>query len=78
MDDRLAHLLVLLLSDPELHLQMSELLASLLGGHRHTWWNVPSEARIEPPSQDEYILSAGDEGASVPPPSWSAFPPRKL
>jgi hypothetical protein len=28
-----------------------------------TWWNVPRDARIEPPSQEEYILSAAEAGA---------------
>ena len=30
-----------------------------------TWWNVPREARIEPPSQDELTLSAEEAAASA-------------
>lgn len=32
---------------------------------QHTWWNVPSEARIDPPSQDECTRSAGLDAAAV-------------
>jgi hypothetical protein len=28
----------------------------------HSWWKVPSEARTEPPSHEEYFLSKGIVG----------------